>query len=439
MAQTHHLALPSSSPAVSSGAAISTDGLNAQRHNDVNFVSMIPVTGLGTWTSPTTNISTMPKIHSNAALHLLQWPVIRGLILRPYDPQILLQLEMSREALALPLPSSLDLSNNSAYIQSFFSRVNVWYACANPFNWLNHYRTALSNGFREGGESCLVLLVLALGQASMGGSISRIPLSTDPPGLSYFASAWQLLPALMTRNTVLSAQCMILASAYLFYLVRPLEAWTLLSSTSTKLQLLLSGPGRVPSEDRELLERVYWNALLFESDLLAELDLPHSGIVQLEETVRLPGGFVEFQQYDQMDKGNGSDSQFVGKDELWYFLAEIALRRLLNRVSQLIYSKDSVATMSALEPVVAELDFQLGQWYENLPEALQFPWTRDLLPDPVQTVLRLRYFACKTIIFRPYILAILDNEQAALDPTVLENCRKCLDAAIRQLDHITAQ
>jgi hypothetical protein len=232
---------------------------------------------------------------------------------------------------------------------------------------------------------------------------------------------------------------MVLAAAYLFYLVRPLEAWTLLSSTSTKLQLLLSGPGRVPAEERELLERIYWNALLFESDLLAELDLPHSGIVQFEESVGLPGGFAEFQHYEHMDEDNGLENGIVGRDELWYFLAEIALRRLLNRVSQLIYSKDCVAAMSALEPVVAELDFQLGQWYESLPAALQFPYDRELLADPVQTVLRLRYFACKTIIFRPYILAVLDNEQAALDPGVRENCRKCLDAAIRQLDHITAQ
>jgi hypothetical protein len=437
--QNNHLGLANGSPAVSSGTAMSAEEINAQNH--MNLVSMIPVTGLGTWTTSVTNISTMPKVHTNAALHLLQWPMIRDLVSRPYDPQILLQLEMSREELALPKNLCMDLSNNAAYIRAFFSRVNVWYACVNPFNWPSQYRTALSNGFREGGESCMVLLVLALGQASISGSISRIPISARPPGLSYFASAWQLLPSLMTRNTVLSAQCMVLASAYLFYLVRPLEAWTLLSSTSTKLQLLLSGPGRVPAEERELSERVYWNALLFESDLLAELDLPHSGIVQFEESVGLPGGFVGFQQYDHMeDSEDGMDRNgIVGRDELWYFLVEIALRRLLNRVSQLIYGKDSVATMSALEPVVAELDFQLGQWYESLPAALQFPYTRDLLADPVQTVLRLRYFACKTIIFRPYVLAVLDNEQAALDPAVRENCRKCLDAAIRQLDHITAQ
>lgn len=422
--QTSNLAISTGSPSVNGGTNISSEEVIMQ--NGTNFVSMIPATGLGTWTTPT-NISTMPKIHTNAALHLLQWPLIRDLVSRPYDPQILLQLEMSRDPITLSKTPCLDLSNTTTYIESFFAKVNVWYACVNPFNWNGYYRTALSNGFREGPESCIVLLVLALGQASCTGSISRIPNLADPPGLPYFAAAWALLPSLMTRNTVQSAQCTVLASAYLFYLVRPLEAWTLLSSTSTKLQLLLSAPGRVPEKERELMERVYWNALLFESDLLAELDLPHSGIVQYEENVGLPGGFEQ------------GDEEPAGRDELWYFLAEIALRRLLNRVSQLIYSKDSMASTQSLEPVVAELDFQLTQWYESLPQPLQFPFNRSVLQDPVQTVLRLRYFACRTIIYRPYILAVLDNEQAALDPCVRDNCRKCLEASIRQLEHITAQ
>ncbi|KAH8765278.1 hypothetical protein BGZ57DRAFT_765665 [Hyaloscypha finlandica] len=422
--QTNGLILSANSPSVNGATTISNEDIMMQ--NNVNFVSMIPASGLGTWTSVGTNISTMPKVHTNAALHLLQWPLIRDLVSRPYDPQILLQLEMAREPLPLSKAPCLDLSNTSAYIEAFFAKVNVWYACVNPFNWRNYYRIALSNGFREGPESCIVLLVLALGQASCNGSISRLPLGEDPPGLPYFAAAWALLPGLMTRNSVLSAQCTVLASAYLFYLVRPLEAWTLLASTSTKLQLLLSAPGRVPAAQRELSERVYWNALLFESDLLAELDLPHSGIVQYEESVGLPGGFEP------------EDEESVGRDDLWYFLAEIALRRLLNRVSQLIYSKDSMASTQSLEPVVAELDYQLTQWYDSLPLPLQFPYSRSMLNDPVQTVLRLRYFACKTIIYRPYILAVLDNEQAAMDPSVRENCRKCLEASVRQLEHITA-
>ncbi|KAI1335829.1 hypothetical protein F5Y15DRAFT_224019 [Xylariaceae sp. FL0016] len=416
------------SPPMSNGTALSGDNVIVQNSSG-NFVSIIPSGGLGTWTShtPGTNISTMPKVHTSAALHLLQWPLIRDLVQRPYDPSIILQLEMAREPLhSLAKTPCVDLSNTNAYIEAYFERVNVWYACVNPYTWRSHYRTALSTGFREGPESCIVLLVLALGQASLRGSIAQIVPHEDPPGLQYFTAAWSLLPGMMTANSVLAAQCHLLAAAYLFYLVRPLEAWNLLSTTSSKLQLLLMTPTRIPEDQRELSERIYWNALLFESDLLAELDLPHSGVVQLEENVGLPGGF------------QGEESEAVGRDDLWYFLAEIALRRLLNRVSQLIYSKDSMASTTSLEPVVAELDFQLTQWYESLPLPLQFPFTRSTLPDPVQTVLRLRFFACRTIIYRPYILAVLDNEQAVLDPAVRDSCHKCLEASIRQLEHITA-
>ncbi|KAK4039117.1 hypothetical protein C8A01DRAFT_36951 [Parachaetomium inaequale] len=421
------MSLSHDSPNMSNGTALSGDNLMMRNSNN-DFTSIIPSGGLGTWSAnATNNISTMPKVHTNAALHLLQWPLIRDLVSRPYDPQILLQLEMAREPLhSLAKTPCVDLSNTNAYIEAYFDRVNIWYACVNPYTWRSHYRIALSNGFREGPESCIVLLVLSLGQASLRGSISRIVPHEDPPGLQYFTAAWSLLPGMMTSNSVLAAQCHLLAAAYLFYLVRPLEAWNLLCTTSTKLQLLLMTPNRVPTDQRELIERIYWNSLLFESDLLAELDLPHSGVVAFEENVGLPCGF------------EGDEQEAVGRDELWYFLAEIALRRLLNRVSQLIYSKDSMASTTSLEPVVAELDFQLTQWYESLPVPLQFPFTRTMLPDPVQTVLRLRFFACRTIIYRPYILAVLDNEQAILDPAVRDSCTKCLEASVRQLEHITA-
>ncbi|CCX33400.1 Similar to Nitrogen assimilation transcription factor nit-4; acc. no. P28349 [Pyronema omphalodes CBS 100304] len=374
--------------------------------------------GQGTWNN--TNISSMPKVHSTPALNLLQWPKISQLVSRPYGPQHLLQLELSRAPLQLNSSLTLDLSNTSAYVSAYFERVNVWYACVNPYNWTSYYRTALSQGFRSGAESCIVLLVLALGNASTRGSISRISPDEDPPGMSYFSTAWGLLPSLMTRTTMMSAQCMILSAAYLFYIVRPLEAWTLLSSTSMKLQLLLSTnpPAMLPTADRELSERV---------DLLAELDLPHSGIVQFEESVGLPCGFEE----------EDEEPVVGGRDDLWYFLAEIALRRLLNRVSHLIYSKGTSTSITSLAPVVAELDYQLTQWYESLPIPVQFPHSRVLLSNPVQTVLRLRYFACRTIIFRPYILAVLENEKLGMDVTVRENCRKALEACIRQLEHIT--
>ena len=162
----------------------------------------------------------MPEAHTTSALHLLQWPIIRDLVSRPYGPQKLLQLELAREPLHLATSLSLDLSNTVVYVQAFFERVNVWYACVNPYSWTSLYRTALSHGFREGPESCIVLLVMALGSASLGGSISNVSKDNEPPGIQYFTAAWGLIPGLMTRIDTLSTQCLILASAYLFYLVR---------------------------------------------------------------------------------------------------------------------------------------------------------------------------------------------------------------------------
>ncbi|KAF1963413.1 hypothetical protein CC80DRAFT_541347 [Byssothecium circinans] len=425
------LALATHSPAASNST--SDDFLARSAGNMANLGAIQPIiNGIGTW-STASNISTMPKTHTTAALNLLLSPMIRELVSRPYDPKILLQLEMSREPLCLGTSLGLDLSNTGAYVQAFFERVNVFYACLNPYTWTSYYQTALSRGFREGAESCIVLLVLALGHAGSMGSISQQSPDKDPPGLAYFAAAWALLPSLMTRNNMLAAQCQILASAYLVYLARPVEAWNVLSSASMKIQLLLSAPGRVSPAEEELSKRVYWNALMMESDLLAELDLPHSGIESFEDTFTLPTGFEDI------------GTEPVGRDELWYFLAEIALRRLLNRVSSMLYQRTSnfakspaVTSITQLDPLVLELDYQLNQWYAGLPPAMQFPLDRVPLQNPVQTVLRLRYFACRTIIFRPYILLVLQDESLAMDSGVQDNCHKCLEACIRQLEYITA-
>ncbi|KAJ5102891.1 hypothetical protein N7532_003420 [Penicillium argentinense] len=430
------LGLSSTSPATSNDTNLGSEDPMVRLPSAVT--NQMSAAGLGSWANPppSISISTMPKVHTTPALHLLQWPLIRDLISRPYDPQKLLQLEMAREPIRMTPNSGFDLTNAPAYIRAFFDHANVWYACVNPYTWNRYYRIALAQGFQEGPVSCLVLLVLALGSASRSGSIAFIPADGEPPGLPYFSAAWTLLPSVMMRNSAIAAQCMILASAYLFYLVRPLEAWTLLSNVSMKLQLLLGNPTRVPPQWKELSVRVYWNSLLYESDLLAELDLPHSGIVHFEESVDLPGRFGE---EDDSDEDTTDDREIdttqcteepAGRDELWYFLAEIALRRLLNRVSHLIYQLD--------RPIVSELDFQLSQWYESLPQPVKFPLTQTPLSNPVQTVLRLRYNACRTIIYRPYILAVFENEQACTDRGVRECCRRCLDATLRQLEQITS-
>ncbi|KAL4735145.1 hypothetical protein BDV11DRAFT_196595 [Aspergillus similis] len=439
--QNSQFTLSSTSPATSNGTNVGSDDTVAKASTHLAVTARTTsIVGLASWANPPTSISTMPRVHTTPALNLLKWPLIRDLVARPYDSQTLLQLEMAREPLKMTPSMAVDLSRAPLYIRSFFERVNVWYACVSPYTWSKYYDAAVSLSFREGPESCVVLLVLALGCAAQCGSIALISTDRVPPGVPYFIAAWNLLPSVMMRNSVVAAQCIILAAAYLFYLVRPLEAWTLLSNASMKLQLLFGNPSRVPVQWRELSVRVYWNALLYESDLLAELDLPHSGIVNFEELVDLPGVFDEIEDDEDEDDGGTGNKlvSSIGRDELWYFLAEIALRRLLNRVSHMLYQKDNSLTLASLAPIVSELDFQLSQWYEGLPQPVRFPLSHAPISHPVQTVLRLRYFACRTIIYRPYILAVFENEQVSGDPWVRECCRRCLEATLYQLENVTA-
>jgi hypothetical protein len=217
--------------------------------------------GFGSLFNPAAQ-SSMPRNHTTPALNLLHWPKIRDLVSQRWDPQILVQLETHREPLFFGHPRTLDFTNAHIYAEAYFKRVNVWYACVSPFSWNRYYHKAQSQSFREGPESCMALLVLALGCASTTGSISQLPQNTELPGYPYFLAAWAIMPSLLVRPDILAAQCQILAAAYLFYAVRPLEAWNVLASTSMKLQLLLNGT--MPAGAKQLSERVFWNALLFE-------------------------------------------------------------------------------------------------------------------------------------------------------------------------------
>lgn len=159
------------------------------------------------------------------------------------------------------------------------------------------------------------------------------------------------------------------------------------------------------------------------------MDLPRSGLISFEETVGLPCGFEEVTD----------ESGPAGRDDLWYLVAKVSLHRLLNRVRNVLYSKGAPTDIHTLVPITTELDYQLGQWFDGLPLPVQFPRSRILLQNPVQTALRLRYFACRATIFRPYILAVLENEALGMDSSVRENCRIALESCMRQLEQVTEQ
>jgi len=178
---------------------------------------------------------------------------------------------------------------------------------------------------------------------------------------------------------------------------------------------------------RESILRLFWSCFLIECDRLAELELPQSGLQQLIDETSLPSCF-------NLDSAQST-----------YYLAEISIRRLLNRIHNSLYprkqnfltlSSTSLATpenlsearISSVKTICEELQRQLDMWYDSIPVQYRFPLDVEPTTNDRQTVLRIRYFATKHIIYRPFVLYAILQTSGLLSDAILERCRCCLDS-----------
>lgn len=124
------------------------------------------------------------------------------------------------------------------------------------------------------------------------------------------------------------------------------------------------------------------------------------------------------------------------------------MRRLLNRVHQLLYARGTGASShpDRFPAVVAELDHQLDEWRDVLPAAFQFDVESGAGAVAVAAdaeaggFLRQRYLTCRSVIYRPYLMWMLSGNAAGTDTgarddqqpgvQILEGCRLCLEACL---------
>jgi hypothetical protein len=152
----------------------------------------------------------------------------------------------------------------------------------------------------------------------------------------------------------------------------------------------------------------------FGSETASELDIPRSGVEPLADKMPLPR---------TLDPAEN--------DSMLYFVAENAVRRLMNRIHSSLYSADHPElavpgtrsttgkagapkfNLNKLLTLGYELNRQLEEWYNSIPSTIR----PSIGPDPVLTerglVLRLRYYAARHIIHRPFVLYAVLRYQAA--------------------------
>ena len=175
------------------------------------------------------------------------------------------------------------------------------------------------------------------------------------------------------------------------------------------------------------------------SEILSEIDLPQSGVTHSGYVHMFPAppdsgsvGTSPASASSFLATGSArADEMFPQEQEQswYYYLAEIALRHIGNRVLDCFYKEGHDSWMKLNIPstiqVVNEFLRQLNQWYECLPGPVRFNETNsgEIPIEELPYMLRTRMLEIRSWIFRPLLFYAIhtpphDAHQEMLRPLV---------------------
>ncbi|KPM38222.1 hypothetical protein AK830_g8341 [Neonectria ditissima] len=330
----------------------------------------------------------------------------------------------------------------------------------------NRVRDISETGLRWDGTTCLVLLICAV-------SVLAPPFYVESePGYSrrvdrlrraelYFQMAQRRIGMLYHSNSLLAVQCSFLTAVYLMTTFRIMAAWKAFSQAGTQCVGWLAARGHtrdsasnqpssvadVPHGDSEqhMEESLYWSCLKSELELRTELGLPGSSLNEM--------------QYSHVYPSPPSPSQLAGnhtrpesaaqreRDRLengWFFyLAEIALRRIMNEALSARYWADSwyyttrwwtAAGEERFRTDVEKFKVKLETWQDMLPPSMRFPRNpHENTGDFLRGILRSHLIDILDVLYFPAVRAVACEEVGELGPYTLATARDALLNAVNRI------
>jgi hypothetical protein len=295
-------------------------------------------------------------------------------------------------------------------------------------------------------------LVLALGKLCKTTNFlnpSKTSYNIDRyPGLGYYNIAASIMGELYGERTLTAAYAYILASLYWGQIGRViLSASYIIHAANIVSELRMcydkeitvdSSFIRTMSHSANQLCIAFYSCLQLESDIRAEYEwLSHSrltGLIERHNKVVCLPGFYETPL--KLFDGN-LDVSKVG----FHFLAQISIRRILNRAHMSLYREpmDGKATYKA-----KDLWKSLQSWRDELPLILRWQDSNHLSTDILIARLRAKYYGAAHIISRPSLYANLEYDRITvvklegLDTLFtgdtledeLKACQRCIAAAL---------
>ncbi|KAJ0418182.1 hypothetical protein BJY00DRAFT_193129 [Aspergillus carlsbadensis] len=217
------------------------------------------------------------------------------------------------------------------------------------------------------------------------------------PGLALYAYAARILATSGTTSLAF-AQAALLAGLYTGQLAHPFKSHDWISQAA-RACLVLTRPRRyvnLPSSRwKDLVNFTYWTCLQLESDILAELDLPASGVSRSESRIDAPHGTFTISLPNDISAPNTM--------MMFFYHAQIHLRKILNRIHTDLYKVERQGQSHWSTTIQEVLAMNLHLWRTSLPNEMR--WNDKDPPSTDINVARMRakYYGAKYIIHRPLL------------------------------------
>ena len=305
------------------------------------------------------------------------------------------------------------------------------------------------------------------------------------PGIAYYAKAAEILGDQGDGNDLIHAQMFLLAGLYKGQLARVKESMSWITMAGRVIQTLLDryklyndnywtaygdvrrqhekGQKLITDMRQNLIVLASWTCLQLESDILAELRLPSSGIQNIENLLLMPHNLAEEETYEGLAPHEDRKGESYNNVILFY-TAQMFLRKRLNQVHRQLYGPDCLnQPLAEVQAMLHGHEAILDGWRAMLPPDLK--WA-DNDPPPAGILsarLRAKYWGARYVINRPfldYALHIMPHvkdgqsvEEVALDVhrnprdkaeihlfkaielmgegEVWAACRRCIEAAMQ--------
>ncbi|KAJ5988543.1 hypothetical protein N7481_003753 [Penicillium waksmanii] len=219
------------------------------------------------------------------------------------------------------------------------------------------------------------------------------------PGLALYGYAIQSLALLHSGIHLEHVQANLLAGIYAGQLAHPFSSHSHIHKAAWACQVLVASKEYKALEGgptQDLFNFVYWTCLQLESDLLAELDIPASGISRSESMIPLPKG-----RWTIIPMPNDMKDPHVLM--MMFYSAQIHLRKVLNRVHTDLYKVEKEGQSRWSSSVQEALSQNLDLWRFSLPDIMI--WKDEDPPAKEINAARMRakYYGARYIIHRPLL------------------------------------